>query len=78
MSQSVQRDTARGKQDILHNTPSVPKYKGFWVDVTHPSTMNLDILGYVTSTQNLLYFGTEGVLVSMLTCSVAFPCSIKI
>lgn len=23
-------------------TPSIPKYKGFWLDETHPSTTNLD------------------------------------
>ena len=29
---------------ILECTPSVPKYKGFWLDVMYPSTMNMDRL----------------------------------
>lgn len=27
---------------FLRSTPSVQYYKGFWVNVTHPSTTNLD------------------------------------
>ena len=30
--------------NIIDNTPSDPKYKGFWLDVTHPNTRNLDRL----------------------------------
>lgn len=26
----------------VRTTPSIPKYKEFWLDVTYPSTMNLD------------------------------------
>lgn len=51
-------------------TPSVPKFKGFWVDVTHLNTMILDkllsrfvVLGCVISNQKPLYFRTNGVIV---------------
>jgi hypothetical protein len=28
-------------------TLSIPKYKGFWMDVTHPSTMNLNMICHI-------------------------------
>ena len=56
-------------EECLSSTPSVPKYKGFWLGVTHLSTTNLVkllsrfiVLGCVTSNQNPLYLGTEGVV----------------
>ena len=46
----------------INTTPSVPKYKRFWLGMTHSSTMNLDrslsrfvVLEYVTSNKNLLF-----------------------
>lgn len=57
-----------GTQERVHCTPPVPKYKQFWLDRTHPSTMNLTdclskflVLGCVSSNQNFLYFVTERV-----------------
>ena len=54
---------------MLSFTPSVLYYNGFWVDTSHPGTTNLNmplsrfvVTEYVISTQNHLFYGTEGVL----------------
>lgn len=48
------------------DTPSIPKYKEFWLNETHSGAMNLNkrfiLLGYVLSNQNPIYFGMEGEL----------------
>ena len=61
------------KRALIHiNTPSVPKYSNLILDVTHPSTTNVDrpkvtaestfvVLECVPSSTRLLYFETEGV-----------------
>ena len=42
--------------DVMYCTPFVPQYKGFWMDVTHHSTVNIE-------RQFLLCYGTERVYI---------------
>jgi hypothetical protein len=60
-------------------TPSVPKKTNLGRDVTHSSTTNLDrgmsrfvVLGCVTSSTRLVFYGTEGVVVSNSSMKKAY------
>ncbi len=53
---------------MIKSTPSVPKKMNLGLDVTHSSTTNLDrgtsrfiVLGCVTSSTRLVFYGTKGV-----------------
>lgn len=50
---------------LLKYIPSVPTYKGFWLDVLHSMTMNLKsrfiVLGCVRSSPNTLHLGRRDV-----------------
>jgi hypothetical protein len=59
------------KSSKYFNTLSISKYKGFWWDVTHPSTVQIynTRMCHILSNQNTLYYGTEGVC-DMLTFKI--------